>query len=335
MKIPPHYSFVAVVVILVLGTVGLSIFGLYHFSSPRESGDKAIEIQINKGVTAEEARELAARRLHRERFIRSRFAFQWALSWTDTTIEPGRYHIPSGLSVLALAREFKNRDEIWVTIPEGVRKEEIAEILADEFHWTHRQQRAFLERHTGQRTDVRIAEYIEGVYFPDTYLFPVNATPRTISERLVSRFNEQFEPYQEEALEQNIRWDTVLTLASLVQREAAGNGDMPLVAGILWNRLDEGMPLQIDATLQYIAGSESNGWWPQVTPDEVATSSPFNTYTNTGIPPHPIANPGVDAIAAVLNPRETQCIYYIHADRQIYCAQTYREHRRNIERYLR
>jgi len=145
-----------------------------------------------------------------------------------------------------------------------------------------------------------------------------------------------------------------LTLASVIQREAAGTHDMKLIAGILWNRLLDGMRLQVDATVQYVRDDISHygvardhyqplesytsqgGWWAPIKPEDKNIASPYNTYRNDGLPPHPICNPGLAAIEAVLNPEETNCFYYLHApDRKIYCAVTYQEHLKNIETYLK
>ena len=131
-------------------------------------------------------------------------------------------------------------------------------------------------------------------------------------------------------------WTTGLRLASVVQREAAGKEDMPLVAGILWNRLLKGMKLEVDSTVQYARGKTDKCWWAPIKPGDITEiDSPYNTYKYKGLPPHPIDNPGIDAIEAVLNPTETDCLYYLHDNNgQIHCAKTYEEHKANIEKYL-
>ncbi len=120
-------------------------------------------------------------------------------------------------------------------------------------------------------------------------------------KRFINRFNEQFEPYYEKLRDANIKYDTAVKLASIIQREAAGTHDMALIAGILWNRLAIKMKLEIDATLQYVRGDEGKGYWAPITPAAKSLDSPFNTYMYAGLPPQPISNPGIDAIDAVLN----------------------------------
>jgi UPF0755 protein len=121
----------------------------------------------------------------------------------------------------------------------------------------------------------------------------------------------------------------------LVQREAAGSHDMRLISGVIHNRLKQNMPLQIDATLQYITGDFEN-WWPVPRSSDKFIDSPFNTYQNKGLPPLPIATPSKEAIKAALNPLKTDCVYYLHDSRRvIHCAKTYDQHKRNIRNYLR
>lgn len=215
---------------------------------------------------------------------------------------------------------------------------------------------------------------VEGVYFPDTYLIPVDEGLLQVADRLRSKFNEVFAPHLEEANKQNIRWPTLLKIASLVQREAAGKDDMPLIAGILWNRLLNDQKLDIDATVQYARDTrlaykddpceDADGyardpkndlcfnpemlqpsvpyvgiddWWaPIAGSDTRSIDSLYNTYLYSGLPPHPINNPGIAAIEAVLYPAETDCFYYLHdADGNIHCSATYDGHQANIAQYLR
>ncbi len=219
---------------------------------------------------------------------------------------------------------------VWVVIPEGLRKEEIAGILAQDLGWDASTTARWITTDTTTQYD-----YTEGVYFPDTYLIPRTESPAAVAQRLQAKFREVFAPYASEALAQNIRWPTVLRIASIVQREAAGTSDMPLIAGIIWNRLLKGMPLDIDATIQYARGNTGNGWWAPIAPADKKIDSPYNTYLHAGLPPHPISDPGLAAIDATLNPAQTDCLYYLHdAAHQIHCSATYAEHQRNIATYL-
>lgn len=265
-------------------------------------------------------------------FIRNERAFVYALKREGGFIKPGGYGISQAMSAWEIARILTRMPSaLWVTIPEGLRKEETAVILAATLGWSSEEKEKWITSDTDPDAD-----HAEGVYFPDTYLIPRDEQPPATAERMRARFEEKFVPFAEEALRQNIRWVTVVKIASLLEREAAGYHDMPLIAGIIWNRLVKGMRLEIDATLQYARGDKGDGWWAPITPADKAIDSPYNTYKNKGLPPHPIANPGIAAINATLHPEDSECLFYLH-DRlnRIHCAETYQGHKDNIERYLR
>lgn len=245
--------------------------------------------------------------------------------------EPGAYKISKSMTVWQIAGVLSKDPYMkWVVIPEGLRKEEIAELLSKTLGWTEEEKNKWINTYTAMDYD-----YTEGVYFPDTYLIPADESPLDVAKRLRTKFEEKFAPFAAEAVKEDIKWTTLLKLASIVQREAIGKEDMPLVAGILWNRLLKNMRLEVDATLQYSRGDTGDGWWAPITPAEKQIDSPYNTYKNTGLPPHPISNPGLEAIEAALNPASTTCLYYLHdKSGQIHCSNTYEEHKQNIEEYL-
>jgi uncharacterized YceG family protein len=247
-------------------------------------------------------------------------------------IASGAYKISKKMTPAQLLQVLRGKPYMkWVVIPPGLRKEEIANLLTPALGWTPKQKTEWIIKDTTTKP-----EYIEGVYAPDTYLIPVGETPLDVTTRLIAKFNEGFTPYLPEFTAKNIKWTTGLTLASLVQREAASVADMPLISGILWNRLNNNMMLGVDATLQYIRGDTGNGWWAPITVADKKIDSPYNTYTHTGLPPHPIANPSFNAIDAALNPMKTDCLYYLHdKNRVTHCAATYEEHQANIEKYLK
>ncbi|MEX2404980.1 MAG: endolytic transglycosylase MltG [Candidatus Paceibacterota bacterium] len=268
-----------------------------------------------------------ADKLKEEGWIKSALAFRIAhISKGGGDIQPGAYKLARTMSAFDLAGVLRGEPYMrWVVIPEGLRKEEVGEMLGSALGWS------VAEREEWKSVYGSDEEYIEGVYFPDTYLIPLSESPTEVAERMTARFNERFAPYLSRFTQQNIRWTTGLTLASLVQREAAGREDMLLIAGILWNRLENNMHLNVDATLQYMRGNEGDGWWVPIDVEIKSVDSPFNTYLYRGLPPHPIASPGVDAIEAVLSPEETDCLYYLHSEGEIYCSQTYEEHQERIE----
>lgn len=267
-----------------------------------------------------------------QNYIKNKDDFNSIFSKTKGGIIPGAYKINTSMTVKNISKILHNKPYMkWVVIPPGLRKEEIAELLAANLGWTKLQKNNWINIYTKMKFD-----YIEGVYFPDTYLIPVSETPQAVANRLIAKFNENFSSYLSQFQAQNIQWTKGLTIASIVQREAANDADMPLIAGIILNRLNQKIPLSVDATLQYVRGNKGKGWWASISISDKKTDSPYNTYRHAGLPPHPISNPGIPAIEAVLNPTKTDCLYYLHDKEHVtHCSVTYDEHKANVEKYLK
>lgn len=318
---------------IIIGLVLVVIAGLFvtnclFFSAPQSQEEKVVFI-VNRNQTETQTLD----KLKNQRLIKNKVAFKLVLFFKHKKIEPGGYNVSKNMSAWQIAKKITaSPDMKWVVIPEGLRKEQIGEILANTLNWNDEE----LDKWNTVYTKMKI-DYMEGTYFPDTYLIPVDEGGFKIAERMIRRFDEQFVPYISQFAQQNIKWTTGLKLASIIQREAGGKDDMPLIAGILWNRLNQDMNLEIDATVQYARGKTDAGWWSPVTADDIQNiDSSYNTYKNKGLPPFPISNPGIDAIEAVLNPAETDCLYYLHeSNRQIHCAKTLEEHQANVEQYLK
>lgn len=312
--------------IRVLSLIALIIIGIAYwllFSSPKNNGDiETFVVPKNTSSIAE--------KLKTEGFIRSSLGFFLAQSFGGSQIIPGGYDLSKTMSVWEVARTLGSEPRLrWVTIPEGLRKEEIADILARELKWDATTKKAWIEKDTAKK------DYTEGVFFPETYLLPTNESGGVIADRLIAKFNEKFAPYASKFSADNVKWTTAVKIASLVQREAGGKDDMPIVAGVIWNRLLQGMKLDIDATLQYARGNTGSGWWAPLSAKEKTIDSPYNTYKYKGLPPTPIANPGIAAIEATLKPEKTTCLFYLHdKNGVIHCSATYEGHKRNIQLYL-
>ncbi len=238
---------------------------------------------------------------------------------------------PSILASLAFYEALANPSVRIIRVQEGLRKEQIAELMADKLGWTDIQKVEFENAHLAlNRND------LEGHYFPKTYIISKDENPVQVSTTMFHEFSKQTKNISKSKTQQIINQDTALTIASIIQREAAGKSDMNLISGIIWNRIFKGMKLQLDATLQYAKGSEEDGWWKVVKSKDKNIDSPYNTYTNLGLPPTAISNPGLAAIEAAYKPEKTSCLFYLHdKNRNIHCSKTYEGHVRNIERYLK
>lgn len=232
------------------------------------------------------------------------------------------------MSLIQFYQNLANPYMRYVKIPEGLRQEQVADIYEKVLAWNQTDREQFLD------------SSLEGYYFPGTYFLPIDATGAEVKQVMAKQFDSKVQPQITETksnvLKNKINTDTAVKIASLIQREAAGKQDMRIISGIIWNRLFNGMNLDLDATLQYAKGNDDNGWWPQVVPDDKKIQSPFNTYKNKGLPPSPISNPGLPAIEAAYNPIKTDALFYFHdKNRNIHTSKTYKEHVAKINIYLK
>jgi len=240
------------------------------------------------------------------------------------------YHIPfSSLISFEFYQNLANPSVRMLYIQEGWRKEQVAESVGKKMGWDEKEKQEFLNAHIalGMQTS-------EGFYFPQNYMILKDTDPKDVSKLMINTYEKKTSGIKRSKNSQVLNADTALIVASIIQREAAGKGDMRLISGIIWNRIFSGMKLQMDATLQYAKGDEDL-WWPQVKSEDKYIVSPYNTYKNKNLPPTAIANPGFAALEAAYNPQKTECIFYLHTNnRKIHCARTYEQHKRNIEEYL-
>lgn len=295
-------------------------------------GSKEIEIFV---IPQNQEDFKVTQALGEQKLIKNTTAFQFLLTTfvSGKEIKSGGYGLSQGMNAWQVYKKLIGKpDLVWVTISFCPRKEQVGEKLAEALGWSQDE----LEKWNTVYTNTK-PEYFEGVYYPDTYLIPVDEPGDLIAQRFIARFNEKFAPLADQFVAKNIKWTTGLKIASLIAREAGGVSDMKLISGIIWNRLDKNMALQIDATMQYTLGINDEGsWWGTIDLAEKQKDSFYNTYLYKGLPPTPICSPNMDAIKAALNPEETDCLYYLHdKDKQIHCAKIYEEHKENIQMYLK
>jgi UPF0755 protein len=221
---------------------------------------------------------------------------------------------------------------VWVTIPEGFTAREIALTFAErKLGNSAAYDQTFL--HEGIDIAGRRTPSLEGYLFPSTYLMPVNVTPSGAAKIMTDQFRKELPPDADErarALGRTV--PELVTIASLVEREAKADDERALMAGVYYNRLRLGMPLEVDATIEYIFPEHH----AVITRQDLAIDSPYNTYLHTGLPPTPIANPGKASLDAAFDPRSSDYLYYVYkGDGHHAFARTLAEHNANVEKYLR
>jgi UPF0755 protein len=301
-----------------------SIFGVIYIKSlllPVSNETTEIDFLIPKGSSV----SLIGRNLEKERLIKSALAFKFLVqvSNSQNKIQAGEFQLPKNLALPQIVEKLKKGPtELWVTIPEGLRREEVVIKFATALN----------------KDEDFIAEFLsltndkEGYLFPDTYLFPKAATTAQIVTKLTSTFNKRVVDVTREQL----------IMASMLERETFSDSEKPIVAGILYKRIKNGWPLQVDATLQYAKDSAkfktvttANKYWEPIFSLDKELNSLFNTYKHLGLPPSPIASPGLVSINASIAPEESDYWYYIHDnDGKIHFSRTLEEHNSNIQKYL-
>lgn len=242
----------------------------------------------------------------------------------DRHIREGSYFFPGGQSVLQIAVRLTSGDfdlnPVRITVFEGESVRDIAKLL--------RRKLAPFDI----EGFLKAALPREGYLYPDTYFFYPGEEPQTALNAMERNFEEQWVPLKEKIAAFKKTEPEVLTMASLLEREARTSEDLRVVAGILWKRISIGMPLQVDAAFGYIYDKPLT----ELTSENLKVDSPYNMYRNKGLPPTPIGNPSARAIEAAVTPKKTNHLYYI-SDRRgtMHYASTYDQHLANIRKYLR
>lgn len=233
------------------------------------------------------------------------------------------------LSSLSFYENLANPSVRIVKVQEGLRKEQVVEVVGNKLGWNEIEKKEFLNAHLALGK-----ESLEGYYFPKSYMIQKDQTPLQVGKTMLDEYRSETKDIKKAKSTKVVNENTALIIASIIQRESGGKKDMNLISGIIWNRIFAGMKLQMDATLQYAKGDAENGWWPQIEPEDKNIESPYNTYLYNSLPPTPIASPGLAAIEAAYNPQKTSCMFYLHdKNGVIHCAKTYEEHKKNIARY--
>ncbi len=319
-------------IFLIIGAfiiLGLSFFSYYTYSLTQPvdlENSTTYTFVINNG----ESISKVAQRLQDKGLIKNKQMLVFAVKYKniDRQIQAGSFELSPSMNIWQIIESLtQGTDDIWVKILEGWRKEQIAQYLDSlglpEFN---KQEFEFL------------TQDLEGKLYPDSYLVSRNLSTQEIVELMVKTFEiKVLQGLEQDINKSDMQLDDIIILASIVEREARGYKQMQNVAGILMNRLDIGMALEVDASLQYIKGYDEtdNTWWPTPLSADKELQSPFNTYSNPNLPPHPICNPGLDAIKAVLNPIETNYLFYLHDPQgEIHYATDYNQHLININKYL-
>ncbi len=299
-----------------------------ELEQPAGADDTPVLFVIEPGETAAEV----AQRLEEAGLVSDGELFRRYLQYRgwDAGIEAGTFTLRQTMTIpeIALALQTSQRVEQTITIREGLRLEEVAAAVAAQTDITEAE---FLALTTAGWRDTDLAFYdilsslpptstLEGFLFPDTYRLPEEATAYDLVARMLATFDERVtREMRLEAANRGFTLHEVVTLASIVEREAVLDEERPIIASVYLNRLEGGWPLGADPTVQYGLGydEETGQWWRTLYFDTLGINSlaeidnPYNTYRYAGLPPGPICSPGLASIQAVIYPADTNYFYFM------------------------
>lgn len=289
--------------------------------APQDSFAKRFDVHVSKN----ESISSVADKLYEKSVISSRLLFKlFSLVLSKGKgILAGDYKFNYPESTIAIAYRMvkgeQKQPKLTITIPEGTNVYDMAYIYMtrlDNFN---------------APLFVALAQKYEGYLFPDSYYFLANTSPEKVIKTMKENFDEKIKSIDPQIKAFNKPLKEIITMASLVEEEARADDSRKVIAGILWKRLEDGTPLQVDAPFYYITGKKGN-----FTFDDLKIDSPYNTYINKGLPKGPISNPGLATILDTISPKKTPYWYYLTGkDGEIRYAQTFAQHIDNKNTYLK
>lgn len=321
-------------ILVVVGGVSLGyIYNKYTTSlvTPQSDSSAVVDFSVEEGETVE---SISARLIEDGLLAQENekyFEFYLKHTGLGATIQAGAFSIPQNLTLIELAETLQEAGipDVWVTIPEGLRMDEIAEIISEAY--AGYEDAVFsVEEFNSLTSDKEFManwgleglDHLEGYLYPDKYRLPLEATTEYVLTTLVDTF---FAKVPAELTYED------LIIASLIEREAMSEDDRYLVADIIRRRLNQGWFLGLDVTFLYY----HKDWKRELTYADLQEDQPYNSRTKLGLPPTPICNPGISAIDASLNPKANSYYYFIaDSDGNMYYAETEYEHNVNIQNHL-
>lgn len=326
--------------ILLAGAI-VAVWGYCQMFCPAADNEAggAVKFSVNRG---DGVKEIAAA-LEEQKLIRSAWWFEtyvW-LNKDGANLKAGDYSISRSLNAADVASLMTGgkvlSSDIQITFPEGFTLRQTRERLLEQGFSVagslDNQKMGDFQLQYKFLNGIADSASLEGFLFPDTYRFHKDAEAKDIAKRFLDNFDKKLTPDLREAISrQGKNLYEVVILASIVQQEAIGEEDMPLIAGVFANRLRIGMALESDATVNYVTGKKDR----QVSYDDLKIRSPYNTYLNRGLPPGPICNPGIAAIKAAISPTATDYLFFLHPlNGPTIFSKTLAEHNQNKARYLK
>lgn len=316
-----------IIFLILFFLIPLSFFGFLYLNSFPVSSDSKTQVFI---IGQGDSLNKIGAKLEEKKIIKNKFSFIFFAYWLglNKKLQSGSFRISPSLSTQEIIIKISKGGSLdyWLKIKDGSRIEEIANLFPNNLSFTSKE---FLFK----------AKNNEGKLFPDSYLIPQYFDIDQILNTIEKNFANQIDKAKINATNTKLSENDILILASLLEREGRTLESKQKIAGILMNRLEIGMPLQIDATVQFARDSKlprPKEYWQPITKTDINLDSSFNTYKNRGLPPLPICNPGYNSLFAAYHPISSDNFFYITDDDGImHYAKTLEEHNKNIQKYLR
>lgn len=326
--------------LIVIAVIAGFIFYNYQITAPMSRSSEIINFEIKNGEGASQI----SLNLYQRGLIRNQFYFE-AYVWLhglERNFIAGLHEVSAQLNIGEIVRKLTSPgdSEISITILEGWNNREIAGYLAENNLINEEEFLNLIGKNLGQfvgeydfLTDKPTSVDLEGYLFPDTYRVFKNATADEIVKKMLDNFDRKLDQEQRAEIKgQGKSIFEIITLASIIEKEVRAGEEMKMVADIFNKRLKQGIALQSDATVNYVTGKGL----VQPTSEDIAIDNPYNTYKYRGLPPGPIANPGLTAIKAAIYPTPNQYYYFLTTpDGQVIYSKTYDEHLMNKAKYLK
>ncbi|MDD9269795.1 endolytic transglycosylase MltG [Paenibacillus sp. GCM10023248] len=335
---------IGLILLLLVGTAaGIGLF-IVNAMQPVAASEQEVRVSIPQGAgSVQIAKELEAKGLIKNSSI---FTYYLKLKKQGSRFQAGEYGMKPGITFDQVIDKLNKgetvkEEVIRVTIPEGYTIEQIAAKLSEGTPWSKDVFLQMANAPADLKSETALAipdnknlkHKLEGYLFPETYEFKKGSTEQEFIERTLQELDKKLATlppdWKDKLKERGLTVHQMLTIASLIEREVVQDEERALVSGVIQNRLKKNMPLQIDATVQYLFDKSKE----RLLEKDLQIQSPYNTYLNTGLPPGPIASPSLASMKAAIYPEETKYLFYVtkkDGTKGHLFAETFEEHKKNI-----
>lgn len=329
---------IAIIVVILLLIAGMSLFVKNQLGPFDKNNQETISIKIKNGASVNEISNV----LYENKLIKNKNIFKLYVKFSKkaSSIKAGTYSLNQTYSnedILNLLISGKvDHSGIKITIPEGLTSKEIIDILVENNIGSEKNYEKlinnpseFYDKFEFLKDDDIIS--LEGFLYPETYFIDEDASEKEVLTIFLAGFNSIYtDEIKKQVEKSSMTLYEILNLASIIEKEAVLDEDRPIISSVFYNRLKIDMPLQSDATIQYIFEERKK----IVTYADLEIDSPYNSYKNKGLPPTPIANPGEKSIEAALNPSDTEYLYFVaKMDGGNNYSKTYEQHLKYVKEY--